>query len=279
MDVSHFELIWKPQSPQEPQGSTAVAAVLQGYFLEITNLEDVSYRYSVDFVAAPVTEPLRSLAGNTVVFVDTPGTDNTAGFLTGSITDTIFRPSTGSITIPAKGTALIAVLPSAFGAFPFEPTPLTGPNFEVRGYVRLRLPTVFRQIPSPTGIPRFAIAAQASAPVKVMLTAQNRATYFTENGVISDQTQASLPLASGAAVNALAPDQPFRFTALSDSALDFNPARAQRVMELIGEEGMVDAAAAMLTTMADAGADLSSFNKSLARQGVALAIERRKVPA
>ena len=43
MEVSHFELISKPQSPSAPTGTLAVERVIQGYFLEITNLEDVEY--------------------------------------------------------------------------------------------------------------------------------------------------------------------------------------------------------------------------------------------
>ena len=69
MEVSHFELIWKPQSPAAPANTPAVANVIQGYFLEITNLESVPYSYRVEFVASPVTLPSRSLAGNTVCFV------------------------------------------------------------------------------------------------------------------------------------------------------------------------------------------------------------------
>ena len=53
MDVSHFELVWKPQSPAAPTGVSGVDKVFQGYFLEITNLEPVAYSYAVEFVAAP----------------------------------------------------------------------------------------------------------------------------------------------------------------------------------------------------------------------------------
>lgn len=275
MDVSHFELIWKPQSPNAPTGTAAVDSVLQGYFLEITNLEDVSYSYSVEFVAAAVTDPLRSLSGNTVVFVDTPGTNNTAGFLNGAITATTFTPSTGRITIPAKGTALIAVLPSAFGPLPFEPSPLTAPNFEVRGYVRIRLPTVFKQFGT-GNFSFFKQVAQSANPVKVMLTPQNRATYFTAAGAITDQTQASLPLASGTAVNSLPPDQPFMIP-INVADLALNPSFAERMLDTFGAEGMMQAMSSMLVTMADQGADLSAFNKALAEQGVGLALERRTI--
>lgn len=275
MEVSHFELIWKPQSPNAPQGTPAVDSVLQGYFLEITNLESVSYSYTVEFVAAAVTDPLRSLAGNTVVFVDTPGTNNSAGFLNGSINSTTFTPSTGRITIPAKGTALIAVLPSAFGVLPFEPTPLTAPNFEVRGYVRIRLPTVTKQVGGGGGLIGLQIVPQAAAPVKVMLTPQNRATYFSAAGAITDQTQASLPLAGGSALVELPPDQPFIFTPVLGNVSLSDTNFTERLLDSFGADGMMQAVTTVLATLAADGTDLASFNKSLAKLGVGLAVEKR----
>lgn len=265
MEVSHFELIWKPQSPAAPTGTAAVANLIQGYFLEITNLESVAYSYDVEFVASPVGNPLRSLAGNTVVFVDTPGTNNQQGILNGGFADTSFFPSTGTITIPPKGTALIAVLPSAFGVLPGEPTPLTGPNFEVRGYVKISLPAVFRIVGN-----FFRYGPQSNAPVRVMLTPQNRTTYFSATGVITDQTQASLPLASGSAINAVPPEpgfffpRPFAVADLLPSSLD--QMRAPTLPML----------AAMLAMMDADGGDMAGFNDSLAKAGVGITLERRK---
>ena len=266
LDVSHFELIWKPQSPAAPAGVANVASVIQGYFLEITNLEDREYLYTVEFVAAAVTDPNRSLAGNTLVFVDTPGTNNAPGVLNGSITSTVFSPSTGSIRIPAKGTALIAVLPSAFGPTPADMTPLAAPTFEVRGYVRLRLPAVFQPVPG-SFFGRFV--AQASAPVKVLLTPQNRATYFTATNQISDQTQASLPLASGNALNTVDPE----------SGLFVLPGRV--TADVIGRlplEGLdIQMVSALFEAMAAEGMDLKEVNAQLKEAGIGLALERRTV--
>jgi hypothetical protein len=266
LDVSHFELIWKPQSPASPAGVVNVASVIQGYFLEITNLEDREYLYTVEFVAAAVSDPNRSLAGNTLVFVDTPGTNNAPGVLNGSITSTVFSPSTGSIRIPAKGTALIAVLPSAFGPTPADMTPLAAPTFEVRGYVRLRLPAVFQPTPG-SFFGRFV--AQASAPVKVLLTPQNRATYFTASNVISDQTQASLPLASGNALNFVDPE----------NGLFVATIPGQLSADLIGNrliEGLdPQTISALFGLMADEATDLKDLNAQLKEAGIGLAVERR----
>jgi hypothetical protein len=275
MDVSHFELVWKPQSPSAPTGTAAVASVLQGYFLEITNLEPQAYRYSFEFVAAAVTDPLRSLAGNTVVFVDTPCVNNTAGFLSGGLSSTTFRPSTGSVLIPARGTALIAVLPSAFGVLPFETSPLTAPNFEVRGYVRIRLPPIFR--PAAGGVIRFV--QQSETPVKIMLTPQNRATYFDASRAITDQTQASLPLASGAAVNMLPPDQAFIVSTgdLSVKASRIKDLADSGLMDLIGPSNMEAATMMILAMVGEDATDLKALNDSLAQSGIGLTLERREV--
>lgn len=271
MDVSHFELVFKPQSPAAPVGVPAVDRLIQGYFLEITNLEAQPFSYRLTFVAAPVTDPLRSLAGNTVVFVDTPGVNNQSGVLNGAITGTRFSPSTGLITIPAQGTALVAVLPSAFGPV-FDPTPLTAPTFEVRGHVQITLPARIEFSLNP---PRLRFVPQSTVPVKVLLTPQNRTTYLTAAGAISDQTQASLPLASGAALNAITPETGF-FSLPATLSL----AESRTLFET-GDAPSGEMLAALLTMIDPKGDDLPRFNKALAAAGVGLALERAKatVPA
>jgi hypothetical protein len=56
MEVSHFELVWKPQSPATPIGQTGVDRVFQGYFLKISNLED-----GPTALPCPVSQPLQRL--------------------------------------------------------------------------------------------------------------------------------------------------------------------------------------------------------------------------
>lgn len=264
MDVSHFELIWKPQSPAAPAGTTAVATLIQGYFLEITNLEFVAYSYRVELVAAPVTDPKRSLSGNAIVFIDTPGTNNAPGVLNGAITSTSFFPSNGLITIPPRGTALVAILPSAFGPLPGETTPLTAPDFEVRGYVRLTLPATFRRVGN-----FFVFGPQSAAPVKVLLTPQNRTSYFSATGAITDQTQASLPLASGNALNTVPPEPgrffPDRFDLDTLSVLEMERMLPEVTPAMLG--GML--------AMVDPKANLDAFNASLKDAGVQLALAHR----
>lgn len=278
MEVSHFELIFKPQSPAAPTGTAAVERLIQGYFLAITNLEDVEYRYRLDFVATPPpagtpNAAVRSLAGNTLVFVDSPGIDNQQGVLSGSLSSEVFRPSTGLVRIAPRATALVAVLPSAFGPLPGEPTPLTTPNFEVRGFVRIALPAVF-----PGTGPRFVTVPQAAAPVRVLLTPQNRTTFFTAAGAISDQTQASLPLAGGSAVASLTPE-PGGPIVLTPIPFERPPLVFPRLLELLPDIAPAELLAALLAQVDPAGADLAPFNRALGEAGIGVTVERRKAKA
>lgn len=273
MEVSSFELLFKPQSPAAPDGVADVDRVIQGYFLSITNLEDEDYAYSLEFIAPPVPgQPLRSLTGNALVIVDTPGTDNAFGVLNGPFSGKRYVPSTGRFTVPAHGTALVAVLPSTFGSG-VDPTPIPTPDFEVRGYVRIRLPAVRR--PGPFGIASLFFEPQAERPVKVLLTPQNRTTYFTADNAISDQTQAGLPTANGAATAEIAPD-PGGPLVIADDFTTISPDVIERIDDFTLEERSA-LLPALMAGIDPETADLTEFNRSLREAGVGLAVERRRV--
>jgi hypothetical protein len=201
MDVSHFELIFKPQSPEDIGSSGPVDTVLQGYFLKITNLENRTYRYALEFVTVEPNsgDPNRSLSGKTVFISDQPSDDNSFGALVGG--SGRYEPSTGQLTLAPRETILVAVLPAAFGDNPA----VASPDYEVRGYVRLTLPAsiIVREF---FGIEFTFRIAQARRRVGVLVTAQNRGTYFQSNEEITDQTQASLPLCNGGACMRLRPE-------------------------------------------------------------------------
>lgn len=267
MDVSHFELIWKAQSPVGIGGTAPVDTVLQGYFLKITNLEPVQYFFNIEFVAVP---PLpgqtgRSLTGNTLVFIDTPGVNNQPGVLNGGFGSTSFFPSQGFIGIPPRATTLVAVLPSAFGPTPLDPTPLATPDFEVRGYVRLRLPALLQ---FENGFLQFG--PQATEPVKVMLTPQHRAVYLDDHNEVSDQTQSTLTTTSGSATGMIEPE-----AGLFVSDFQLSAAMA-RDMPAIAPEMAAPMLASILAQM-DPNSDLEGFNKMLADARVPMALERRNL--
>lgn len=270
MEISHFELIFKPQAPADPTDTGPVDSVLQGYFLEITNLEHKELQFGLEFVISEPNTPERNLDGNTVVFVDTPpGTDNSQGVLIDPANTNAFRPSTGLVKIPANGTALVAVLPSVFGPLPGEPTPITVPNFEVRGYVRIRLPAVL-DCEHPTY--PLCSTPQCDHPVRVILTPQNRTTYFTAAGGISDQTQASLPLATGQAEYCVEPEEGGCLDCCPEGEIDCN------IIHEFQRMGIDECASllALLARIDPEKCDLSKINRTLKGAGVGLALERRK---
>jgi hypothetical protein len=197
-NVSTFELLFKPQAPVPN-----VERVVQGYFLTISNLEPKEYRYRVEFVVFPPppgtpNQAFRSPAGNTLTFVDTGGVDNAGGTLTGGLASSTFTPSSGLIRVPAHGSALLAVLPSVFPS-PLDPTPVVDPVLEIRGYVKISLPALLAFNP-------LRLKAQSAAPVKVLLTPQQRATFYGAANQITDQIQASLPTANGKAQSSITPN-------------------------------------------------------------------------
>lgn len=272
MIVSHFELIYKPQSPSAPAGSAAVDNLIQGYFLEITNLFDEEIDYQLAFKAVSVSDPNRSLAGNALFILDRPDNDNAFGRLNGSINSNTFFPSTGRITLQPNETALVAVLPSAFGVIPgVDDTPLVDPSFEVRGFVEITVPA--DRNPGGFLLPTIP---QTDVPVPTLLTPQNRTTYFKADGTISDQTQASLPLSTGMAQVNIAPNPS---TSLLDDLVvvdDFDV-----VLERdFGRSSLTgaDLIASVLATT-DVTADLTALNKAMSAKGIGFAIERRKVKA
>ncbi|WP_404368436.1 hypothetical protein AB5I39_14765 [Sphingomonas sp. MMS24-J45] len=255
MLVSQFELVYKPQSPVPPAD-----VVLQGYFLEISNLEDKPYQFTLDFITSSITDVDRSLFGNTVVFIDVPGANNQSGVysLTGALAAKKFSLNK-RFEIPAQGTALVALLPSDPFSMPGNPPPT--PNFECRGYVNLRLPTVGTII-NPK--------KQSVNPVKVMLTPQNRATYFAPGGAINDQTQSSLPLAGGSAVVDVPSDTPITIFDATDIVLVPNKGFVPEV--LVDGLTLIEE---LMVAVAEAPDGVAKVNAVLAKKGMKLALDGR----
>lgn len=275
MEVSTFELLYKPQSPSAPAGVADVERVIQGYFLTITNLEEQAYKFNLEFVVTPIpastpNAQYRTLTGNTLVFVDTPGVDNYSDILVDPLSSNVFKlkNNNGYITIPPNGTALIAVLPSAFGPNPLDLFPLTLPLFEVRGFVRLKLPALVTP-------PAFFPLAQSDEPIRIMLTAQHRGTFFTATGQISDQIQATLPVSTGRALNLLEPEPGgFVFPGGFDFSEIFESLQILQSAPQVSKPGML---AALLSELDPDGSDFAEFNASLAKAKIPFSVENRKL--
>ncbi len=260
MQVSQFELVYKPQSPDGPADT-----VLQGYFLKITNLEEFDLSFRIEFVTSPISDADRTLFDNAVPFVDTPDTNNSIGnySLIGQADSKRFRLSP-LVPVPACGTALVALLPS-------DPFLMPAPaNFETRGFVKISLPPVFRRIEG-SQFPFFVLQAQASEPVKVLLTPQSRGTYLEQGtGEVKGQTQSTLPLAEGQSQYHVPPEKPFWFPGQFDGgfkAVNLNIQPEDFTPELL---------AALMAQVEHSETDLRKFNAEVKKLGIGLALERRK---
>jgi len=201
--ISHFEILFVKQAPVM---GLQVETVLQGYFLELTNLEEKDLLYDVEFVSIPPSsgQANRKLDGNTIVILDNPGapsTNNVFGQLTlVPGTDDTYRAAGLELRLASKATAKLAVLPQ------IAPLPtdgiLVGRDVEIRGYVQISLPDIDG-------------SAQSSRAMKVMVTPQSRAAFYDfpsdtdfSGSTIKNQVQASLPTGSGGCVMELEPGDP-----------------------------------------------------------------------
>ena len=207
MELSTFELLVKPIAPRIPAavpGSAAVAAVarraVQGYFLTISNLEAKDLTFRLEFVISkpnPV-DPDRTLFNNADLLFDIAGA-NTAITLSGGASATRFS---GSFRLPAGQTASVELLPK----LPLSLLSNPNPDLEVRGYVRLTLPALFKSIGE-------GFVAQSATPVKVLVNPEIRGTFLPNNYPVTltgdfDQINYTLAIASGKALNEIVPQPP-----------------------------------------------------------------------
>ena len=203
--LSHFELLFKDQAPVI---GIEVETVLQGYFLELTNLEERDFLYDIEFVALASNDELtnRQLDENTIAILDNPGApsnDNVFGRL--DLVSSVgprntYSPTDLSLRIAAGATALLVIIPQVI--------PIMGDamavdrDFEVRGYVQLSLPA------NTDG------SSQSNRAVQVMASPQNRAAFYTfpnatnfGGGILRNQTQTSLPTGNGGSVQSIEPNE------------------------------------------------------------------------
>lgn len=262
MNISHFELVFKPQSPVPPTDT-----VLQGYFLKISNLEEETLHYRVSFVTSSVPDPNRTLAGKTVVFVDVAGTNNTETFTLVGAPDAKSFHLCPDVTIPAHATALIAVLPADPFPIPFGDGTADPADYEARGYVTLGLPVKLKESKDHPGF--WFPEPQRLDPARVIVTPQHRAVYLGDDGAAKGQTQSSLPLADAGSEIKLEPD--------TDGKMKPDFEIHHPIMTpCVDPETMAKDLAGLIAMASGPGVDLTAFNKSLKKAGIAMALERRK---
>jgi len=212
--VSTFEILFTPQLPPGLGPAPVQAAdenVVKGYFLTIANINATAYTFTVGFHCNPTpgTPANRTLA-SAVGFLDN-GTAGAALTINPGATAHDFSTS---VSVPADGTVLIGILPAFFTG-----TGLADPAIEVRGWVDITLPAL------PIGKPpfvAFGTVAQASAPVAVLLTPEQRLTFLPASGdaptAVEAQAAFALPLATGIA-EVMVPPQPGGLVVLDPGVL------------------------------------------------------------
>lgn len=209
--VSTFEILFTPQLPPG-LGPAAVQAadenVVKGYFLTIANTNPTAYTFTVGFHCNPTpgTPANRTLA-SAVGFLDN-GTAGAALTINPGATANDFSTS---VSVPADGTVLIGILPAFF-----TNSGLAAPAIEVRGWVDITLPALFK------GKFAFGTVAQSSTPVGVLLTPEQRLTFLPVAGdaatAVEAQAAFTLPLAMGMG-QVMVPPQPGGLVVLNPGVL------------------------------------------------------------
>jgi hypothetical protein len=198
MEISTFELLAKPIAPVSGNLSAVGRRIVQGYFLNISNLESFQVEYRIEFtISTPAqNDPNRIITlganRNVILVVDVAG-NNIEISLTQN--GAVYR---GFFIIPARQTASVELLPRL-------PQVLTPGLLEVRGFVSL-----FRRRPN----------AAAVSPVNVLLNPEIRGTFLpkgfppplnppppadADTKFDFDQINYTLAIASGKALNLIPP--------------------------------------------------------------------------
>jgi hypothetical protein len=265
MELSTFELLVKPIAPRPTNmgpGSDTITAVarraVQGYFLTISNLEAKDLTYRLEFVIskpnpADPDRTFRTLFNNADLVVDIAGA-NTPITLLGGVPATTFS---GVFSLPAGQTASVQLLPK----LPLSLLSNPNPKLEVRGYVKLTLPAFFNQ--------------GTTAPVKVLLNPEIRGTFLPNTYPTSltgdfDQINYALAIASGKALNELAPE-PARRIAIGPMLPDVLAGLTDNIPSLSLEGMPLEQAQTLVGLMAQldfSPENLQSFSDLLSKRDI-----------
>lgn len=204
--ISNFELLIKPIAPPDGPGAEVARVVIQGYFLEVSNLEPrdlklifrtrTSTRDSTD---SPNTE--FTATNNNLVYDITQDNDFESTMV--AVGDLIANRQRGHyiscLLLPAGQTASIGLLPDVAGVLPF------GADLAIRGYTELLLSSNIDNI-SPLNF-------SSPTSARVLVSPEHRSTFLdpqfnpvdpaTQTGLDFDQTAYSIPTANGQGIQTL----------------------------------------------------------------------------
>jgi hypothetical protein len=187
--ISNFEVLFTPQLPPGFPAAVEniVETVVKGYFLTISNISDQAFVFQLGFhcnTNPSPASPTRTLA-SAVAFLDDQLTGATELFSASSDGTDFYA----NVTIQAKGTVLLGILPAFFSMATGQ---FVAPTIEARGWVDILLPALHSG---------FGYNAQSPDPVPVIVTAEQRLTFLPASGepgsVVESQSAFALPLAGG----------------------------------------------------------------------------------
>ena len=202
--ISTFELLFTPQLPPGVPVPTTVAQidenVVKAYFLTISNPNTKQYVFDIFFhcnVNPSPAIPSRTLA-SAVGFVDDGSTATPLTITASTPVDFVC-----SVTVAARGTVLVGIIPLFFNASGFAV-----PVIDCRGWAELTLPALF-------GKNRFFPVPQSNAPVSIIVTPEQRLTFLPGASAgktsVESQSAFALPVVGGSAQISVPPQPGFVF--------------------------------------------------------------------
>jgi hypothetical protein len=111
-------------------------------------------------------------------------------------------------------------------------------------------------------------APQCDTPARALVTPQHRAVYVGEDGAAKGQTQSSLPLANAGSEIELEPETK---TKMKPDFEIHHPIETP----CVDPETLAKDLAGLIALVSGPDTDLTAFNKSLKKAGIAMALERR----
>jgi len=208
--ISNFELLLNPLAPTAGPAAEIGRVVIQGYFLEISNLESrdinlifrtrTSVKQTADSINSEFSTPVLGIANNIVVYditQDNLPTISPYMILEG---ETIPGKQLGHflpcLTLPAGQTASFAVLPNVQTLLPAPGSP--PPDLVIRGYTELI---------------QSGATSSPPASARVLVSPEHRGTFIdpdfdptnfaTQSDLDFDQLAYGLPTANGQAIQTL----------------------------------------------------------------------------
>ncbi len=260
--ISNFELLLKPIAPSGGPAGEVARIVVQGYFLEISNLE----ARDITLIFRTRTSVKEATDGINTEFTDT---NNAAVFditqdnlletvMVANATELIPGKQLGHfvncIQIPAGQTGSLAILPNVRDLLPRPGDP--SPDLVIRGYAELVLSSTVDSL--------FPLAFSAPESARILVSPEHRSTYIdpefdpanfgTQTDLDFDQTAYSLPTANGQAMQLI--DTHARF---NDTFQDFMTSNAGGIGRIVQQSTQIRSLKPNISRQANTAERVTAF--------------------